>query len=522
MFNWYRKSAICYAYLSDVGEMKIGEQFRGSRWFTRGWTLQELIAPRHLVFLTREWKTLGTKLTLADTVEDITNVDSSILLDKRPLADVSVAQRMSWASGRQTTRLEDEAYALLGVFGISMSPLYGEGERAFRRLQEEIMRRIPDQTIFAFGRLLPITIPLIPSHIDTINSELSIDPDGFMARSPRDFSHARNIRSVSHDDFQVRCGSSSKLPLLEFQSSPYGLRLQLPMVNVCETVEPGYNEHFPLNIGQLPSRWLALLACEDTEYEGSLLARLCLLLHPRQAPELSNVASTAVAYRGDLRTPFSMLLWSPTLAAQCSPRPTLHVQTIYVPHLDSKLSHVQSHGDGPPSPFPADLNMSLAPWAAETLREQGYTIHCCRWMSPLHSPIHRLVLTKPDASFELVFYLTNHGRTDENFLRFVASSMDDMGNGFGFEDYARRSAVLDTHRNQLLNYDIDGPDFFLGMTSGKEVMIRLTVHMPERPCLTDLCTYYMYVEVVPTGRSVDRRPGEAYYINFESPSIVEV
>ena len=147
MFTWYRKATICYAFLADVPEDDFQERLPQSRWFTRGWTLQELIAPRHLVFLTSEWKTIGTKATLAFEVERITGIDYLVLLDRQSLDDVGVARRMSWASKRQTTRVEDEAYSLLGIFNIKMPTVYGEGLGAFRRLQEEIMRRIPDQKI---------------------------------------------------------------------------------------------------------------------------------------------------------------------------------------------------------------------------------------------------------------------------------------------------------------------------------------------------------------------------------------
>ncbi|KAI1793774.1 heterokaryon incompatibility protein-domain-containing protein, partial [Ganoderma leucocontextum] len=160
MFVWYRKAEICYAYLADVPAGETHERFPRSRWFTRGWTLQELIAPRHLVFLTSEWRIMGTKTTLACEVETITCIDYLVLVDRKSLDDVSVARRMSWASKRQTTRVEDEAYSLLGIFNIKMPTVYGEGRGAFRRLQEEIMRRIPDQSIFALGGLLPITAPL--------------------------------------------------------------------------------------------------------------------------------------------------------------------------------------------------------------------------------------------------------------------------------------------------------------------------------------------------------------------------
>ncbi|KAM4057050.1 ankyrin repeats (3 copies) domain-containing protein [Hirsutella rhossiliensis] len=123
MYLWYFKAETCYAHLADVqSESTLAE----SRWLTRGWTLQELIAPPQVYFLNQDWKDLGTKESL------------------------HIAQRMSWAAGRRTTRVEDGAYCLMGLFSINMPLIYGEGERAFIRLQEEIMRVSDDYSLFAW------------------------------------------------------------------------------------------------------------------------------------------------------------------------------------------------------------------------------------------------------------------------------------------------------------------------------------------------------------------------------------
>ncbi|KAI0687933.1 heterokaryon incompatibility protein-domain-containing protein [Cerioporus squamosus] len=156
MFQWYAQAKICYAYLYDVPTACTlhapSSEFRSSRWFTRGWTLQELIAPRYVVFLSSDWIPLGTKATLYELIEEITGINVGVLVFTQELADVSVACRMSWASSRQTTRLEDEAYSLMGIFGVHMTTIYGEGRMAFRRLQEEILRQIDDHTLFVWGR----------------------------------------------------------------------------------------------------------------------------------------------------------------------------------------------------------------------------------------------------------------------------------------------------------------------------------------------------------------------------------
>ena len=151
MFRWYRNSVSCFAVLEDVEarDGHVGADFEASRWFTRGWTLQELLAPREVHFFDRNWVCIGSKETLASRVSSRTNIAEEIILTGEwPFA--TVAQRMSWASGRETTRSEDAAYCLLGIFDVNMPMLYGEGDKAFVRLQEEIIRDSEDESIFAF------------------------------------------------------------------------------------------------------------------------------------------------------------------------------------------------------------------------------------------------------------------------------------------------------------------------------------------------------------------------------------
>ncbi|KAI0335943.1 HET-domain-containing protein [Cubamyces sp. BRFM 1775] len=155
MYAWYAHADICYAYLRDVPDdedpLSPYSAFLSSAWFTRGWTLQELIAPKNVMFLSARWSFLGTKNTLSDTITTVTGISAGVLNHAVPLDSVPVATRMSWASKRVTTRVEDEAYSLMGVFGVNMPTLYGEGRSAFTRLQEEILKRIPDQSLF-YGR----------------------------------------------------------------------------------------------------------------------------------------------------------------------------------------------------------------------------------------------------------------------------------------------------------------------------------------------------------------------------------
>jgi hypothetical protein len=156
MYSWYRLSDVCYVYLADVlpnlDAKARDEAIRKSRWFTRGWTLQELIAPSSVIFYDSHWCELGTKDSLETLISDTTGIDGAVLQDADKMESFTVAQRMSWASMRVTTRVEDIAYCLLGIFGVHMPMLYGEGDYAFVRLQEEIMRTTADNSIFAWTR----------------------------------------------------------------------------------------------------------------------------------------------------------------------------------------------------------------------------------------------------------------------------------------------------------------------------------------------------------------------------------
>jgi hypothetical protein len=151
MFRWYQKAARCYVYLSDVSirKRKVSDRsavctwesaFRASKWFIRGWTLQELLAPRSVEFYSREGKILGSKRTLEQQIHEITGVPATALREDPP-SQFDVDERFSWAKSRQTTRGEDKAYSLFGIFDVHMPLLYGEGEvKAFLRLREAIDR----------------------------------------------------------------------------------------------------------------------------------------------------------------------------------------------------------------------------------------------------------------------------------------------------------------------------------------------------------------------------------------------
>jgi hypothetical protein len=149
MFRWYRSATTCFVYLADVSTsssrptsqpLSWEPAFRKSRWFTRGWTLQELLAPQSIEFYSLEGVLLGDRVSLEVQVHDITGIAIQALRGSS-MSEFSVTEKMSWSQTRQTKCEEDAAYSLLGIFDIQMPPLYGEGKRSsMRRLQDEISK----------------------------------------------------------------------------------------------------------------------------------------------------------------------------------------------------------------------------------------------------------------------------------------------------------------------------------------------------------------------------------------------
>ncbi|KAH7309735.1 heterokaryon incompatibility protein-domain-containing protein [Stachybotrys elegans] len=164
MFKWYRNSATCYVYLSDAPSTRHAvfvaandeeeDEEQGlrylARWYSRGWTLQELIAPSSVHFFDRRWRYIGTREDFIHDISRGTGIDIYALRGG-DLSRMTVARRLTWLNKRQTTRVEDMAYCMLRIFDINMPLLYGEGTRAFMRLQEEIIKTTEDQSIFAWA-----------------------------------------------------------------------------------------------------------------------------------------------------------------------------------------------------------------------------------------------------------------------------------------------------------------------------------------------------------------------------------
>lgn len=251
MFRWYRQSAVCYAYLSDVHgdyaphdvrddefwgvERDLSElenptnEFCRSRWFTRGWTLQELLAPRRVVFFNSAWKVLAIKntdllhrapdktlsyKTDGALISKVTSISAKILDMSEEILDQSIAERMRWAAERSTTRKEDEAYCLLGLLGVNIPLLYGEGDRAFSRLCEEIMKRSEDQSLLAGGLGLSVDDR-------RLRGERAAFPT-----SAASFQLCRNLNDTSVDRLLTH---SEGDPLPPWAMTSRGLQITLPL-----------------------------------------------------------------------------------------------------------------------------------------------------------------------------------------------------------------------------------------------------------------------------------------------------
>jgi hypothetical protein len=219
MYKWYKDSSICLVYLNDVAFGVAGATdtqatfeaasnvFTNCRWITRGWTLQELVAPTALRFYYQDWTPMGDKREFLEELSDATGIPVFVL-DNGELSELSLAERMSWASYRHTTRIEDMAYCLLGIFDIQMPLLYGEGEKAFIRLQEEILKSTDDYSLFAWR---------------AVNSDSgSVSKStyrGLLARSPLEF---RDCRSVEREN------ATCNFPM---SATAIGLHLELEFLN---------------------------------------------------------------------------------------------------------------------------------------------------------------------------------------------------------------------------------------------------------------------------------------------------
>ncbi|KAK5097305.1 hypothetical protein LTR24_002352 [Lithohypha guttulata] len=204
MFRWYQQAYTCFAYLDDIDVDSAPEL---SLWFSRAWTLQELIAPRNVLFYIKNWQLLGSKAELADNISARTGIPHGVLTNTVNIYSLPVAQRMSWARRRSARRLEDIAYSLLGLFDVNMPLLYGEGRKAFRRLQEEIIKQNNDQTIFLWA-----------ARAQDVGKLLAPSPDGF---DPSRVFQFKPSRKGKRPFAVTNLGLSISLPLIPWHSKTY-------------------------------------------------------------------------------------------------------------------------------------------------------------------------------------------------------------------------------------------------------------------------------------------------------------
>ncbi|KAL4073150.1 heterokaryon incompatibility protein-domain-containing protein [Scleroderma yunnanense] len=273
MYHWYAKSTTCYTYLHDIDdslgfptncdETRFDETNGWPKWFLRGWTLQELIAPHRLHFFDKEWAYIGDKQELVYTLNEITRIPISILEDGLPSLRPSVAQIISWASDRRTTREEDRAYSLLGLLGVHMPMLYGEGANAFRRLQLEIIRGSNDQSIFAWGwtRKTGWASSFLaddPSHFQDCNTVVKMERGYFIAALKNDAPEDQLLNppleqlrtfSVTNDGIQI-CLPLKPLPafprLFQAKLACYSSRSEElhPITIILAFFESTYHRYF--------------------------------------------------------------------------------------------------------------------------------------------------------------------------------------------------------------------------------------------------------------------------------------
>ena len=213
MYRWYQDSGMCIVYLEDVPKRALLE----SEWFDRGWTLQELIAPREASFYDRDWRLIGEKSELLLALSSKTGIPEGVLSHATKPAACSVAQRMSWAANRETTRVEDRAYSLLGIFGVSMPQIYGERELAFLRLQRAIMQQSKDESLFAWAMNggAPYT--------------------GLLAPSPADFADCADVISIrGSTGFSEANGELS----LTLRTLPHSMETYYAILNCGPQAEP--------------------------------------------------------------------------------------------------------------------------------------------------------------------------------------------------------------------------------------------------------------------------------------------
>ncbi|KAK3380990.1 hypothetical protein B0H63DRAFT_375016, partial [Podospora didyma] len=230
MFAWYRMADVCYVYLSDVYN-DINTRLRldradilESRWFTRGWTLQELLAPRRVKFYFADWSLMGNRASLNRIISKATGVSQEFLLShSRAVHEASVAERMSWLARRTTAKIEDLAYCALGIFDVNVPLIYGEGRKAFFRLQQEIIKASDDYSIFCW------------TYEDEGGDDHAdgLDHGSIFASSPAAFLDSTGFKQLP--TYKQRAWGVVENRLTPFVLTNAGLSMQIPLLQSWST-----------------------------------------------------------------------------------------------------------------------------------------------------------------------------------------------------------------------------------------------------------------------------------------------
>ena len=407
MYKWYALADMCYAYLADVppgdDHHATRSAFRKSRWFTRGWTLQELIAPLRVEFLAEDWAPVGSKHALVNLGESITGISFRALLHLKLLERFSVAQRLSWAAKRETTRVEDRAYSLLGIFDINMPTLYCEGNRALRRLQEQIMQRIPDQSLFAWGNVYlsgsQVPSDPIPADEPVTFRTYSFFSQSLSADSPYDFRNSGNIRHV-------------QLPAtlrheIEYTFTPHGIRAQFQMVPLsCDLLSvmfPHTDSDVKLQLeDERSSPWyLAILGCEQREYPGHILGRVCYI--PSSDDSVQFVRTGHIELESKQRHTYhhlGLFALSPEVVERF--RPHTELKTVYISHPQSDHTDSDVLESLRRQPYTAIQLVLLAETRDALRSRRGYKADL-RHPDPDHPTTHWLTLSNDERTITVEF-----------------------------------------------------------------------------------------------------------------------
>jgi len=200
MFRWYQEAEVCYVYLSDV-HLEVNDDLgklviRESIWFKRGWTLQELLAPQKVIFYDFNWRLIGDKESCCPVISSITGIGVNCILNLSEVRREMYFTRMSWAEDRQTTKAEDIAYCLMGIFDVHMPLQYGEGgSKAFKRLQHELVKRTSSSSLLGWGLSFKNCVSTGPDLWSIFPR--SIKRQDILAQSPKRFSRQLVLQSVA-------------------------------------------------------------------------------------------------------------------------------------------------------------------------------------------------------------------------------------------------------------------------------------------------------------------------------------